>query len=137
MYSVWLRHHCSASVSDSWSDMVSMFGQVSGLASHVHNSIHCTLCSQHEQRLLHELLTHLHFTGCKTDCGARGTLVRTGISSPFASCDHPRVVGCWQQVHVVIHDTADVLIHCSLAVSQFPNLTSTFGTETIIVPVIQ
>ena len=93
VYSVWLLHHCSPSVSDSWSDMVSMFVQVLGSASHVHNSVHCTLCSRHEQRLLHELLTHPHFTSCKTDCGAGGTLVRTGMSSPFASRDHPRVVG--------------------------------------------
>ena len=70
-----------------------MFVQVSGPASHVHNSIHCTLCSGHEQRLLHERLTHPHFTSYKTDCGARGTLVRTGMSSQFASHDHPRVVG--------------------------------------------
>ena len=92
MYSVWLLHHCSASVFDSWSDVVFVFVQVSGSASHVHNSIHCTLCSRHEQRLLHERLTHPHFTSCKTDCGARGTLVRTGMSTQFASRDHPRVV---------------------------------------------
>ena len=31
-------------------------------------------------------------SSCKADCSARGTLVRTGMSSPFDLRDHPRVV---------------------------------------------
>ena len=115
MYSVWLLHHCSASVSDSWSDMESMFVQV-------HNSIHCTFCSRHEQRLLHGPLTQPHFTSCKTDCGARGTLVRTGMSSPFASRDHRAVGNKYMLPHMTLQMCPPYeFIHCSLGGWQFLN----------------